>query len=85
MFQPAKSTPGNARARRLPREGSFNLQYFEFSYKIQNPVFKSRNPPAVAMETQNASLEELLEVRIGLECNAAALAARRADRISKQS
>ncbi|WDP90582.1 MAG: FadR family transcriptional regulator [Desulfobacter sp.] len=36
-------------------------------------------PIARAMETQDASLEELLEVRMGLECNSAALAARRAD------
>jgi GntR family transcriptional repressor for pyruvate dehydrogenase complex len=37
------------------------------------------NPFAVAMDAQQASLEELLEVRMGLECHAAALAARRAD------
>jgi GntR family transcriptional repressor for pyruvate dehydrogenase complex len=37
-----------------------------------------KNPVAVAMETQDASLENLLEVRMGLECNAAAFAARRA-------
>lgn len=37
------------------------------------------NPFAKAMDAQNASLEDLLEVRMGLECNAAALAAKRAD------
>jgi len=37
------------------------------------------NPLAKAMEAQNASLDDLLEVRMGLECNAAALAAKRAD------
>lgn len=37
------------------------------------------SPLAKAMEAQNASLNDLLEVRIGLECNAAALAAKRAD------
>jgi GntR family transcriptional repressor for pyruvate dehydrogenase complex len=37
-----------------------------------------KNPVAVAMETQDASLDDLLEVRMGLECNAAAFAARRA-------
>lgn len=37
------------------------------------------NPLAKAMEAQDASLEDLLEVRMGLECNAAALAAKRAD------
>ncbi|MCG8617358.1 MAG: FadR family transcriptional regulator [Desulfobacterales bacterium] len=37
------------------------------------------NPLAKAMEAQDASLEDLLEVRLGLECNAAALAAKRAD------
>lgn len=33
---------------------------------------------AEAMKSQNATLEDLLEVRMGLECNTAALAARRA-------
>jgi len=33
---------------------------------------------ALAMESQQASLKDLLEVRMGLECNAAALAAQRA-------
>jgi GntR family transcriptional regulator, transcriptional repressor for pyruvate dehydrogenase complex len=37
------------------------------------------NPLAKAMETQSASLVDLLEVRLGLECNAASLAAQRAD------
>lgn len=37
-----------------------------------------QNPLAVAMETQEASLFNLLEVRMGLECAAAAYAARRA-------
>lgn len=36
-------------------------------------------PLAKAMEAQNASLMDLLEVRMGLECNAAAQAAKRAD------
>ncbi|MEA2059067.1 MAG: FCD domain-containing protein [Thermodesulfobacteriota bacterium] len=31
------------------------------------------------MEAQSASLVDLLDVRIGLECNSASLAARRAD------
>ncbi len=37
------------------------------------------NPLAKAMKTQSASLVDLLEVRLGLECNAAYLAAQRAD------
>ena len=37
------------------------------------------NPFAQAMETQNASLKDLLEVRMALECNATAMAAKRAD------
>ena len=37
------------------------------------------NPLAKAMKAQNASLDDLLEVRMGLECNAASLAAKRAD------
>lgn len=37
------------------------------------------SPLARAMQAQNASLEDLLEVRMGLECNAASLAAQRAD------
>jgi GntR family transcriptional repressor for pyruvate dehydrogenase complex len=36
------------------------------------------NPLAAALRVQDASLDELLEVRRGLECNAAALAAQRA-------
>jgi len=39
---------------------------------------KEKNPLAAAMEDHDASLEDLLEVRMGLECNAAALAAQRA-------
>ena len=35
-------------------------------------------PMATVMETQDASLIDLLELRLGIECNAAALAARRA-------
>lgn len=38
-----------------------------------------KSPLAVAMENQDASLTDLLEVRMGLETNAAALAALRAD------
>ena len=38
-----------------------------------------KSPLAVAMENQDASLTDLLEVRMGLETNAAALAAVRAD------
>jgi len=37
-----------------------------------------KNPLAAAMKAQDTSLEDLLEVRMGLECNAAALAAQRA-------
>lgn len=37
------------------------------------------SPLVKAMEAQDASIEDLLEVRLGLECNAAALAAERAD------
>ena len=37
------------------------------------------NPMALAMEARNASLADLLEVRVGLECNAAAYAAMRAE------
>ncbi len=38
-----------------------------------------KNPIVKAIEDQNTSLEDLLEVRMGLECNAAALAAIRSD------
>jgi len=44
---------------------------------VRLPV-DDQNPLAVAMETQEASLENLMEVRMGLECAAAAYAARRA-------
>ncbi|MBF0111971.1 MAG: FadR family transcriptional regulator [Desulfamplus sp.] len=39
----------------------------------------TQSPLAKAMQTQDASIDDLLEVRMGLECNAAALAAMRAD------
>lgn len=45
---------------------------------VRSPDALTGNPLAAAMETQAATLEDLLEVRMGLECNAAALAARRA-------
>ncbi len=44
---------------------------------IPNP--QKGNPFAEAMSTQDASIYDLLEVRMGLECIAAALAAERAD------
>ena len=40
----------------------------------------SENPFLLALESQNASLKDLVEVRMGFECHAAALAAERADR-----
>jgi len=43
------------------------------------PDDKKQNPFAAAMKTQDASIYDLLEVRTGLECNAAGLAAKRAD------
>jgi GntR family transcriptional repressor for pyruvate dehydrogenase complex len=46
---------------------------------VCTPSAISDNPLAAAMETEKASLEDLLEVRMGLECNAAALAAQRAE------
>jgi GntR family transcriptional repressor for pyruvate dehydrogenase complex len=46
---------------------------------VRMPEPTDKHPLAVAMETQNASLEDLLEVRMGLECNAASLAAVRAE------
>lgn len=46
---------------------------------VRPPESREDNPLALAMEAQDATLEDLLEVRMGLECNAAALAAKRAD------
>jgi GntR family transcriptional repressor for pyruvate dehydrogenase complex len=43
---------------------------------VRSPDSLKKHPLAVAMETQDATLLDLLEVRMGLECNAAALAAR---------
>jgi GntR family transcriptional repressor for pyruvate dehydrogenase complex len=40
---------------------------------------RNGNPLAAVMETEDATLDDLLEVRMGLECNSASLAARRAD------
>ena len=45
---------------------------------VRQPDTRDNHLLAAAMETQEASLEDLLEVRMGLECNAAALAAHRA-------
>jgi GntR family transcriptional repressor for pyruvate dehydrogenase complex len=45
---------------------------------VRSPDARAMSPLAHAMEVQDASLEDLLEVRMGLECNAAALAAGRA-------
>jgi len=47
---------------------------------VSDPDVKTRHPLAVAMsmEMEGATLEDMLEVRMGLECNAAALAASRA-------
>ncbi len=45
---------------------------------VRSPNSLERHHLAVAMEAQDATLQDLLEVRMGLECNAAALAAQRA-------
>jgi GntR family transcriptional repressor for pyruvate dehydrogenase complex len=45
---------------------------------VRSPNSLERHPLAVAMEARDATLQDLLEVRMGLECNAAALAAQRA-------
>jgi len=45
---------------------------------VRSPEVRERHPLALAMETEGATLEDLLEVRMGLECTAATLAARRA-------
>lgn len=46
---------------------------------VRSPEDMDKSPLALAMESQNANLIDLLEVRMGMECNAAALAALRAD------
>ncbi|MCP4692622.1 MAG: FadR family transcriptional regulator, partial [Desulfobacterales bacterium] len=46
---------------------------------VRLPDAKSKNPLALAMEEVDATLLDLLEVRMGLECNSAGLAARRAE------
>lgn len=45
---------------------------------VRAPDTRQGNPLAAAMEVQDATIHDLLEVRMGLECNAAALAAVRA-------
>lgn len=47
---------------------------------VRSPDARENNPLAIAMREQDATVEDLLEVRMGMECNAAALAARRADK-----
>jgi len=44
----------------------------------RSPDARENNPLAAAMQSQDATLENLLEIRMGLECNAAAFAAQRA-------
>ncbi len=46
---------------------------------VRTPDDEGKNPLALAMGAEDATLEDLLEVRMGLECNAAALAAERAE------
>jgi GntR family transcriptional repressor for pyruvate dehydrogenase complex len=46
---------------------------------VRSPEEVENNPLAMAMETQDATLIDLLEVRMGLECYAASVAAQRAD------
>jgi GntR family transcriptional repressor for pyruvate dehydrogenase complex len=45
---------------------------------VKKPEMRPPNPLEVAMQTQDASLEHLLEFRMGMECNAAYWAAMRA-------
>ena len=46
---------------------------------VRSPEAKKKSLLATMVESQNASLYDVLEVRMGLECNAAAMAALRAD------
>ena len=46
---------------------------------VSQPNSRRGNVLAMAMATEDATLDDLLEVRMGLECNAAYLAARRAN------
>ncbi len=46
---------------------------------VRAPDTRVGNPVAAAMEVEDASIDDLLEVRMGLELNAATLAAQRAD------
>ena len=45
---------------------------------VRSPESKEKSLLATMMESQDASITDLLEVRMGLECNAAAMAATRA-------
>ncbi len=45
---------------------------------VRSPESREENILATMVESQNASITDLLEVRMGLECNAAAMAATRA-------
>jgi GntR family transcriptional regulator, transcriptional repressor for pyruvate dehydrogenase complex len=46
---------------------------------VSSPENRQGNPLAAVMATDEATLDDLLEVRLGLECNAAMLAAQRAN------
>lgn len=45
---------------------------------VRSPENREGNPLAAVMATDEATLDDLLEVRMGLECNSAMLAAQRA-------
>jgi GntR family transcriptional repressor for pyruvate dehydrogenase complex len=45
---------------------------------VSSPEARQSNPLAAAMATDEATLDDLLEVRMGMECNTAKLAAQRA-------
>ena len=45
---------------------------------VKKPEMRPRNPLEVAMQPEDATLEHLLEFRMGMECNAAYWAAKRA-------
>lgn len=46
---------------------------------VSDPASKKNNPFAAAMSTKNVNIYDLMEVRMGLECTAAANAAKRAN------
>ena len=76
MYAASVGTVRNA-LQNLVRQGYLSRRQGQGTF-VSSPDSRKGNPLAAAMATEDATLDDLLEVRMGLECNAAMLAALRA-------